>query len=266
MRRWLLRRGAVRAVFEALLIVQLAHLGEHLVQIAQIHLLNWPAAEARGLVAAFDVETMHFLWNLGVLAAVAWLLRAGVSSRALAATFMWAAAHTVEHAYLITRAMLTGLESAPGILGGGGLLADTGVSLPGLTTWTRPTVHLVWNVGEVTLLGFAYVAFTRPWLFAWSRRALTVAPGAIATAVAAFSLASSATRADQPVTALAPFDVIVDARAELVGVAVAGDDTRYVSDRGAGTVYRLTSMGALTTVAANLDRPAGLGSPRTADC
>jgi RHS repeat-associated protein len=258
MRRWLLRRGAVRAVFEALLIVQLAHLGEHLVQIAQIHLLNWPAAEARGLVAAFDVETMHFLWNLGVLAAVAWLLRAGVPSRALAATFMWAAAHTVEHAYLITRAMLTGLESAPGILGGGGLLADTGVSLPGLTTWTRPTVHLVWNVGEVTLLGFAYVAFARPWLFAWSRRALTVAPGAIATAVAAFSLASSATRADQPVTALAPFDVIVDARAELVGVAVAGDDTRYVSDRGAGAVYRLTSMGTLTTVAANLDRPAGL--------
>ena len=258
MRRWLLRRGVVRAVFEALLLVQLAHLGEHLVQIAQIYLLGWPAPQARGLVAAFDVETMHFLWNLGVLAAVAWLLRAGVCSRTLAATFMWAAAHTVEHAYLITRAMLTGLESAPGILGGGGLLADTGVSLPGLTTWTRPTVHLVWNVGEVALLGFAYIAFTRPWLLAWSRRALTVAPGAVATAVAAFSLASSATRADQPVTALAPFDVLLDTRAELVGVAVAGDDTRYVSDRVAGVVYRLTSAGALTTVAANLDRPAGL--------
>ena len=258
MRRWLLRRGTVRVVFEALLVVQLAHLGEHLVQIAQIYLLGWPARQARGLVAAFDVETVHFLWNVGVLAAVAWLLRAGVCSRALAATFMWAAAHTVEHAYLITRAMLTGLESAPGILGDRGLLSAVGLSLPGLTTWARPTVHLAWNVGEVALLGIAYMTFTRPWLLAWTRRALTVAPGAVAIALAALSLASSATRADQPVTALAHFDAIVDGRSELVGVAIAADDTRYVSDRSAGVVYRLTSTGVLTPVAANLDRPAGL--------
>src|SRR5262245_24201742 len=188
MRRWLLRRGAVRTVFEALLVVQLAHLGEHLGHVAQIYLLHWPAPEARGLVAAFDVETMHFLWNVGVLSAVAWLLRVGVSSRALAATFMWAAAHTVEHAYLITRAMLTGLESAPGILGGGGLLSSVGVSVPGVTTWTRPTVHLIWNVGEVALLVLAYIAFAQPWLLRWCRHSLTFAPGVVATAVAALSL------------------------------------------------------------------------------
>ena len=107
--------------------IQLGHLGEHLVQIAQIHLLGWPAPQARGFVAAFDVETVHFLWNLAVLAVVAWLLRAGACSRALIAAFAWAAAHTVEHAYLITRALLTGLESAPGILGTSGLLASIGV-------------------------------------------------------------------------------------------------------------------------------------------
>ena len=257
MRRWLLRRGTARTVFEALLVVQLAHLGEHLVQIAQIHLLGWPAPEARGLVAAFDVETMHFLWNVGVLAAVAWLLRVGVASRALAATFMWAAAHTVEHAYLITRAMLTGLESAPGILGGGGLLSTVGVAVPGLTTWTRPTVHLIWNVGEVALLALAYIAFAQPWLLQCIRRSLTFAPGGVAAAVAALSLAS-ATRADQPITALASFDVIVDGRSELVGVAVSADNMRYVSDRGAGVVYRVATTGIITTVATNLDRPAGL--------
>ena len=257
MRRWLLRRGTARTVFEALLVVQLAHLGEHLVQIAQIHLLGWPAPEARGLVAAFDVETMHFLWNVGVLAAVAWLLRVGIASRALAATFMWAAAHTVEHAYLITRAMLTGLESAPGILGGGGLLSTAGIAVPGLTTWTRPTVHLVWNVGEIALLALAYIAFAQPWLLQCVRRSLTFAPGGVAAAVAALSLAS-ATRADQPITALAPFDAIVDGRSELVGVAVSADNMRYVSDRGAGVVYRVAPTGIVTTVATNLDRPAGL--------
>src|SRR5262249_40788105 len=152
MRRWLLRRGTARTVFEALLVVQFAHLGEHLVQIAQIHLLGWPAPEARGLVAAFDVETMHFMWNVGVLAAVAWLLRVGVASRALAATFMWAAAHTVEHAYLITRAMLTGLESAPGILGGGGLalnLRRRGARADDLDAADGPS-HLERRRGRIT--------------------------------------------------------------------------------------------------------------------
>ena len=258
MRRWLLRRGPVRVVFEALVVVQLGHLGEHLVQIAQIHLLGSPAPQARGLVAAFDVETAHFIWNIGVLAAVAWLLRAGARSAPLVTTFAWAAAHTTEHAYLITRAVLSGLEGAPGILGAGGLLTTIGVSLPGLTTWTRPTVHLVWNAVEVALLVLAYVTFAWPWLRLWSRRALTVAPGAVAGALAALTLASSTTRADQPVTALAPFDVILDGRRELVGVAVADDDTRYVSDRSAGRVYRLPATGVLTIAAANLDRPAGL--------
>jgi len=258
MRRWLTRRGLTRTIFEALLLVQLGHLGEHLVQIAQIHLLGWSPPQARGLIAAFDVETMHFVWNVAVLTAVAWLLRHGVRSMALVVSFVWAAAHTAEHGYLITRAMLSGLDGRPGLLGSGGLLAGLGFTVPGLTTWTRPTVHLVWNVGEVALLVLAYVAFAWAWLPRWSRRALTLLPGTVAAALAVLVLAFSATRANQPVTALAPFDVIVDGRNELAGVAVGDDNSLYVSDRGAGVVYRLTATGALTTVAANLDRPAGL--------
>src|SRR6266850_843867 len=258
MRRWLTRRGLTRTIFEALLLVQLGHLGEHLVQIAQIHLLGWSPPQARGLIAAFDVETMHFVWNVAVLTAVAWLLRHGVRSMALVVTFVWAAAHTAEHGYLITRAMLSGLDGRPGLLGSGGLLAGLGFTVPGLTTWTRPTVHLVWNVGEVALLVLAYVAFAWAWLPRWSRRAMTLLPGTVAAALAVLVLAFSATRANQPVTGLAPFDVIVDGRNELAGVAVGDDNTLYVSDRGAGVVYRLTATGALTTVAANLDRPAGL--------
>jgi RHS repeat-associated protein len=258
MQRWLTRRGLTRTVFDALLVVQLGHLGEHLMQVAQIYLLGWPPPQARGLIASFDVETMHFVWNVAVLATVGWLLRRGVCSTALVLTFVWATAHTVEHGYLVTHAMLTGRDGSPGLLGGGGLLERLGVAVPALTTWTRPTVHLVWNAGEVALLVLAYGAFAWPWLPRSSRRALTLTPGAVATALAVLVLAFSATRADQPMTALAPFDVIVDGRNELVGVAVAADDALYVSDRGAGIVYRLTATGALTIVAANLDRPAGL--------
>ena len=256
MRRWLARRGTVRTVFDALLLVQLGHLGEHLVQIAQIHLLGWPAPQARGLVATFDVETMHFVWNVGVLAAIGWLLRNGARSAPLAVTFVWAAAHTAEHGYLITRALLSGLHGAPGILGAGGVLANLGASAPGVTTWTRPTVHLVWNVGEVALLTLAYLAFMSAPVRRWSRRAVTLAASALIAAITV--LAFSATRADQAITALAPFEIVLDGRNELVGVAVAADGTRYVSDRGGGVVYRLSPTGTVSAAVTNLDRPAGL--------
>src|SRR5437879_13870933 len=74
MRRWLALRGLTRLVFEALLLVQVGHLAEHLVQTSQIHVLGWPPPQARGLIAAFDVDANHFVWNVRVLAPVGWLL------------------------------------------------------------------------------------------------------------------------------------------------------------------------------------------------
>ena len=64
--------------------------------------------------------------------------------------------------------------------------------------------------------------------------------------------------ADQPIAALAPVETVLDGRDELIGVAVTADGTRYVSDRGAGIVYRLSASGALGRAASGLDRPAGL--------
>jgi RHS repeat-associated protein len=259
MSRWLAQRGRIRTVFEAVVLLQLAHLGEHVVQIAQIHLLGWSPREARGLVAAFDVERMHFVWNLGVLIALGWLIGRGVRSAALLVTFAWAAAHTAEHGYLVTRATLTGLDGGAGILGHGGWLATLGVSVAGLTTWTRPTVHLVWNVGEVALLTIAYIVWAWARLRQWAREMLLPwVPGVSVGTLTVLVLAFSGTPADQAVTGLAPFEIILDGRNELVGIAVAADDTRYISDRGAGLVYRLTGGGVVTIAADNLDRPAGL--------
>jgi hypothetical protein len=154
---WLRRRGSPQIVFDVFLGVQLLHLGEHLVQIVQIYLCGWPPSLARGVVASLDVEKVHAAWNLGVLVALGWLLRHGPRSGWLVATFAWATLHTIEHGYLLTAALLSGLESQPGILGVNGLLARSGLGLAGITTWTRPTVHLAWNTIEVALLLAAYV-------------------------------------------------------------------------------------------------------------
>jgi hypothetical protein len=154
---WLRRRGSLQIVFDAFLGVQALHLGEHLAQIAQIYLWGWPPALARGVVASLDVEKVHAVWNLGVLIALAWLLRRAPRSGWLVATFAWATLHTIEHAYLVTGALLSGLESQPGILGLNGLLARSGIDIPGITAWTRPTVHLAWNAVEVALLLAAYI-------------------------------------------------------------------------------------------------------------
>lgn len=78
--------------------------------------------------------------------------------------------------------------------------------------------------------------------------------GVVSMLATAFGSAS----ADQPLTALAPIETILDARNELVGVAVLADGTRYVSDRGAGIVYRVTASGTVTPAASGLNRPAGL--------
>jgi RHS repeat-associated protein len=142
--------------------VQVLHLGEHAVQMAQLHLLGWPAPSAKGVVSALDVEKVHAAWNVAVLLGMGWLLRRGAGSGWLIAAFGWATLHSAEHGYLLTRALLSGLEGQPGILGDGGLLAALGWSAPGFTTWTRPTVHFFWNLGEVALLGLAYAAVVFP--------------------------------------------------------------------------------------------------------
>src|SRR5207249_2031527 len=72
---------------------------------------------------------------------------------------------------------------------------------------------------------------------------------------------TASARADQPIAALAPVETVLEGRDELIGVAVTADGTLYVSDRGAGIVYRLPTSGALRRAAPGLEPPARL-APR----
>src|SRR2546425_6056616 len=85
------------------------------------------------------------------------------------------------------------------------------------------------------------------------RRLVVIGP--VVLGLLAFTVEGAAER---QITALAAAETVLDGRDELVGVAVPADGTRYVSDRGAGIVYRVSSVGALSVAIKRLDRPAGL--------
>src|SRR3989449_954624 len=85
------------------------------------------------------------------------------------------------------------------------------------------------------------------------RRLVVIGP--VVLGLLAFTVEGAAER---QITALASVATVHEGRDELVGVAVTADGARYVSDRGAGSVYRVSAVGALSIALKRLDRPAGL--------
>jgi hypothetical protein len=150
-----------------LLLTQGFHMLEHSIQMVQYYLLDQPAARARGLLGAANLEWVHFAWNWLVVAMIAYLLKRGLRHITFWLLLSWAVAHSFEHSYLLLRYLqlsaelrvlelpnLAAAQSLPGIFGKDGWLALRWpfTRLGGLTTASRVTVHFWWNVGELTLL------------------------------------------------------------------------------------------------------------------
>jgi RHS repeat-associated protein len=257
LRSILRRRGWPRVVLEALLLVQALHLGEHVVQMIQLYVLGWPPAIARGVVSNLDIEKVHLVWNLGVLAMLVWLVAHGLRSGWLVATLVWAILHTSEHGFLLTRALVSGVEGAPGILGAGGWLARHGWDVRGLTTWSRASVHFGWNTVEVGLLTLAYAAITKvlpP--RRWTPPLVSAAQSVILGLV--LLIPSTASAPVERITALAPVEIWIDGLGRVGAVATDAQANLYISDVDAGTVTRVAPDRSRSVVAIGLDRPMGL--------
>lgn len=148
--RWATGTPAI-AAFSFLLLVQTAHLGEHVAQMVEIHLLGLTGAEARGIIGQLDIEWVHFLWNLGIAAALAGLLvRLGPNPWLVLAT-VFASWHLVEHDVIMRSFLATGIAGSPGLLASGGLIAG-GLPL------SRPDLHFVYNLVETIAIAIAYRA------------------------------------------------------------------------------------------------------------
>jgi hypothetical protein len=141
--------GPELLLFLVLVLIQIGHLAEHVVQVAQIHLLGVPAAEAHGVVGRLDIEWVHFIWNTVILLFLLLLLPRFKSNRWLVLTLVVALWHQAEHTYLIARYLIDGV-GGPGLLAAGGAIAG-GLPLQ------RPLLHFIYNLVEIAPLVAAFV-------------------------------------------------------------------------------------------------------------
>jgi hypothetical protein len=148
---WRYERFGVYALFGTLVVLQLGHLGEHVVQNVQL-LLTHDIRASRGIFGQLDIETVHLIFVVVAWLGAAYLLEAlGTRNPWLWMAFAIASVHTVEHIYFFS------LYAAdrPLYLAGGwnGILAEGGL-FP--TPLSRPYLHLVYNVFETTAFVVAF--------------------------------------------------------------------------------------------------------------
>jgi hypothetical protein len=147
------------ALFTLLLLAQVAHLGEHVAQMVQLHLLGLTGTDARGIVGRLDIEWVHFIWNAGVVVILGALLMHARSNTWLVTACVFAAWHLIEHDVIMLSFLATGIPGSPGLLASGGMI------LGGLPL-ARADLHFLYNAVEVAMIAIA---------FAWQLRAEGVA-------------------------------------------------------------------------------------------
>ena len=118
--RWNYQRYHWLALFYVLLVTQAGHFLEHVAQMTQIHLLGLQGAAARGVFGALDLEWVHFAWNTWVLVAALVLFCRLRDNPWLWFTTLFAGWHGIEHAYILTVYLGTGVVGTPGFLSQGG--------------------------------------------------------------------------------------------------------------------------------------------------
>src|SRR5712691_7759444 len=138
------------ALFYVLVVTQTGHFLEHVAQMIQIHVLALSGPDARGILGTLDIESVHFLWNTWVFIAVLALLHRYGANRWLWLTALFSTWHAVEHAYIFSVYLTTGLSGTPGLLAQGGALYG-GLPL------TRPDLYLVYNLIDTVPLITAFL-------------------------------------------------------------------------------------------------------------
>lgn len=143
------RRYQWLALFYVLVVTQTVHFLEHVSQMIEIHVLGLSGPNARGIISTLDVEWVHFVWNMWVLIGLIVLLARFKGNGWLWLALPFTGWHAIEHAFIFSGYLSTGISGIPGLLSQGGALWG------GLPV-TRPDLHFIYNLVETAplLLGF----------------------------------------------------------------------------------------------------------------
>ena len=133
---WTYRHYQWLALFALLVVSQTGHFFEHVAQMVQIHLLGAQGPAAGGIIGPLNTEWVHFVWNTWVVLAVLVLLRRYPANAWLWATLLLSGWHAIEHFYIMSVYLKTGLAGTPGLLARGGAI---GGGLPLI----RPDLHFL---------------------------------------------------------------------------------------------------------------------------
>ncbi len=142
--------GAGVSAFFLLVVGQAAHLAEHTAQMVQIHLLGLKGPQASGIIGQLNTEWVHLIWNSWVLVFCFVLFYWFRKNPWLYVLFVFGVWHEIEHLYIISKYLQTGLAGNPGLIAKGGLI---GGGLP----ITRPDLHFLYAVFEETVIVVAFV-------------------------------------------------------------------------------------------------------------
>jgi hypothetical protein len=147
---WTYRSYGWLALFYVLAVTQGGHALEHVVQVTQIHVLGMRPVDARGVISTLDIEWVHFVWNTWVIVAVVVLARRFPANHWIKLTAVLAGWHEIEHLYIMSQFLTTGVAGTPGLLSKGGVL------LGGLPL-IRPDLHFWYNLVETVPLMLAFL-------------------------------------------------------------------------------------------------------------
>ena len=145
------------AIFGVATLLQVGHMGEHTVQVAQLLIYNGRLAQSHGIFGALDFEWVHFFWDSAIWLCLC-LLMAPFSrgNRWLWIAFAAASLHEVEHLYLF---YIYNADHAFYVNGGlAGIMGYDGVIGSPLA---RPYLHFAYNFLVVTPMVLAFWDQTR---------------------------------------------------------------------------------------------------------
>ncbi|MGH2729568.1 MAG: hypothetical protein ACRDJI_03055, partial [Actinomycetota bacterium] len=149
---WKYKHYGFHAVFAAITLFQIGHLGEHSAQVLQLLMTDGELSRSHGVFGKLDFETVHFVWDTGIWLATALLLyKIGGGNKWLWISFVAASFHEIEHIYLFWLYLDAPLFYArggfAGIMGLGGVIGSP---------LARPYMHFSYNVLVVVPMVVAF--------------------------------------------------------------------------------------------------------------